>query len=62
MSYSAKSQKRYNEKCIIKTIKYKPDEITEYKAINDFLTDNNISFNAYVKQLIRKDMVQKKYL
>lgn len=50
------ASKRYREKIIQKQIEYKPTEIEEYRRIEEHLLLINISYQKYVKQLIRKDM------
>lgn len=59
MAYNYESQKKYNNKCKRMQIKYGISDYTDYEALEKYLSDNNISFNAYCKQLIRKDLESK---
>lgn len=63
MSYSAKSQKKYNDNCYKINVKFSPsDPYGEY--LKKYLTDTNQSANSYIKSLIKKDLDEKgiKYL
>ena len=50
------SQKRYEKKmakdCKNYTARYKSAELAEMKRIDSYLSENGISANAYIKQLI----------
>ena len=50
------AQKRYKQKTIQKQIQYKPNEMEEYRRIEEHLIKINMSYQKYVKALIRKDM------
>lgn len=50
------AQQRYDEKTKRIMIKYSIAEKEEYKRIEEHLIKLNISYQKYVKQLIRKDM------
>jgi hypothetical protein len=59
LSYSAKSQKEYNDKCHIVRIKYTPKESGEYERLNKYLEKENITITAYLKELIKADLDSK---
>ena len=59
MAYSAKSQKDYNDKCIVVKLKYTPEEINECMRMKQYTKDNNIPMSVYIKQLIRSDLDSK---
>lgn len=54
------SQKRYEKKmakdCKNYTARYKSAELAEMKRIDSYLSENGISANAYIKQLIKNDL------
>lgn len=50
------AQQRYDKKTKRIMIKYSIAEKEEYKRIEEHLIKLNISYQKYVKQLIRKDM------
>lgn len=59
MAYSAKSQKDYNDKCIVVKLKYTPEEINECMRMKQYTKDNNVPMSVYIKQLIRSDLDSK---
>ena len=59
MSYSAKAQKKYDDKCKFVRIRYSLNDLSEYETLEKYLSENNISFNSYAKQLIHKDLIDK---
>lgn len=59
MAYSAKAQKNYDDKCKRLTVKYYPAELSVYNTLNTYLTDNKISVNSYLKQLVYNDLIAK---
>lgn len=60
MAYSAKSQKKYNDKCYRFSIKFVPSEAEEIERFKTYLTSTGQSANGYIKELIKKDLDSKK--
>ena len=50
------ASKRYKSKIIQKQIEYYPKEKNEWEKINNYLTMHKMTYQQYVKCLIRKDM------
>lgn len=59
MAYSPKSQKTYNNKCHYFTVKYTPVESDQADKLKTYLKETGQSANAYLKELIKKDLDQK---
>ena len=59
MAYDAKAQAKYNKKSAFFAINYGPNDQKEAERLKRYLDQNNISFNAYAKSLIRKDLDEK---
>lgn len=59
MAYHAKSQKTYNDKCNRIGIKYTPKEINEYNRLVEYCDNNNLSYQGYIKQLVKADLDNK---
>lgn len=59
MAYSAKSQKDYNDKCIVVKLKYTPEEINECMRMKQYTKDNNVPMSVYIKELIKRDLDNK---
>ena len=57
------SQKNYEKKrmklCKNYTIKYTPKEINESDRLQAYLASSGVSCNAYLKELVRKDLDKK---
>ena len=60
MAYNRKAQEKYRNKSINMAICYRPQETFEALRFKSFLEVNNYSANAYIKELIKKDMDAKK--
>ena len=58
MSYDAKANKKYNNKCTFFSMKYGQNE-KEADRLKQYLSENNLTFNSYIKSLIRKDLDEK---
>ena len=56
---SRKADKKYNEKSIGFAISYRPTDIQDGKRLKAYLADTGKSANAYIKELIKKDMDNK---
>lgn len=56
---SRKADKKYNEKSITLTVSYRPTDIIEGIRVKQYLQDNNMSVNSYIKQLIKSDLDNK---
>lgn len=59
MAYNKEAQKRYNSKTLNFACSYKPNESVEGNRLKQYLTDNNLSANSYIKGLIKKDLDNK---
>ena len=59
MAYSAKSQKTYNNKCYRFSIKFVPSEHDEVQRFKRYIEESGQSANAYIKELIRRDLDEK---
>lgn len=59
MGYSAKSQKKYNNKCRRYGIKYMPNEYEDVNRLENYLKDTKQSINGYIKALIKNDLDSK---
>ncbi|KAI4438938.1 hypothetical protein C824_001418 [Schaedlerella arabinosiphila] len=58
MAYSAKSQKKYNDKCYKINVKFSPAD-PYGECLKKYLTDTGQSANSYIKSLIKKDLDEK---
>ena len=56
MAYSAKSQKKYNDKCYRFSIKFIPSEHDEIERVKAYLEQTGQSANSYIKSLIKADL------
>ena len=59
MAYNKKAQKKYAEKTMSFALKYTPTDIQEGNRLKAYLTSSGISCNAYLKELVRKDLDKK---
>lgn len=60
------SQKKYEKKralqCKTYAIKYTPSEMNISDALQKYLSDNGLTANKYIKELIMFDLIRKGYL
>lgn len=56
-----KAVRKYLAKCKDIRIKYNPTDMSEYVRLQSYISDNNISATAYIKQLIKNDLDTKGY-
>ena len=56
MAYSPKSQKTYNSKCYYFSVKYTPIESDQADRLKAYLKETGQSANAYIKDLIKRDL------
>lgn len=60
------SQKKYEKKrslqCKTYAIKYTPNEMNMSDALQKYLSDNGLTANRYIKELIMFDLIRKGYL
>lgn len=56
-----KAQKKYNQKCINFSVSYKPAEVLDGERVKKYLTSQGITANAYIKELIKKDLDNKDF-
>ncbi len=62
MGYSKEAQKKYNQKTIMIAASYKPGtDIKEGERVKAYLKQTGQSANSYIKELIKKDLDNKKY-
>lgn len=59
MAYNKDAQKKYNEKVKMFALRYTPTDIKDGKRLEKYLKDNNLSCNAYLKSLVKKDLDEK---
>jgi len=59
MAYSAKSQKKYNDKCYRFSIKFVPSEAEDIDRFKSYLANTGQSANSYIKGLIKADLDSK---
>ena len=59
MAYSPKSQKTYNNKCHYFSVKYTPIESDQADKLKTYLKETGQSANAYIKDLIKRDLDKK---
>ncbi len=59
MAYYPDSQKKYNQEITQYSVKYRKHEEKEANRIKYYLSNNNISFNVYIKGLIKEDLDRK---
>lgn len=59
MAYSPKSQKTYNSKCHYFSVKYTPIESDQADKLKTYLKETGQSANAYIKDLIKRDLDKK---
>ncbi len=59
MAYNKDAQKKYSEKTMNFAVKYYPTDIADGKRLKKYLEETGQSANAYIKQLIKKDMDEK---
>lgn len=59
MAYNKDAQKKYNEKVKMFALRYTPTDIKDGKRLEKYLKDNNLSCNAYLKNLVKKDLDEK---
>ena len=57
MADSAKSQKKYNDKCVRMAIKYTPNKQNDRDNLKNFLEQTGQSANSYIKNLIKTDLI-----
>ena len=54
-----KADKKYSEKTMNYAIKYTPTDINDGLRLKQYLLDNGLSANSYIKQLIKNDLNSK---
>lgn len=56
MAYNKEAQKKYNGKSNYIQLKYTPNQIAEYNRIKQYCTDNELTLQGYIKELIKRDL------
>ena len=59
MAYSKSAGKKYNAKCKTCGVRFSEPDMSEYRILEKYLSDNNTNFNAYARKLIHKDLIDK---
>lgn len=59
MAYSKIADDNYRKKCKTIGLKYTPNEMNEYNRIVKYCKDNRLSYQNYIKTLIKCDMDEK---
>lgn len=59
MAYDAKAQKKYREKTQSFALKYTPTDIQDGLRLKYYIDNNNLSCNAYLKELVKRDLNNK---
>lgn len=59
MAYDPKAQKKYREKVKNFVVRYTPTDMPEAIRFQSYLSAHDISTNAYLKSLIKRDMDEK---
>ena len=56
MAYNKKADRNYNANSKVIGLKYTPNQIAEYNRIKQYCTDNNLTLQGYIKELIKRDL------
>ena len=56
MAYNKEAQKKYNGKSNYIQLKYTPNQMAEYDRIKQYCTDNKLTLQGYIKELIKRDL------
>lgn len=59
MAYNKKADRNYNINSKIIGLKYTPNQIAEYNRIKQYCTDNKLTLQGYIKELIKNDLDSK---
>lgn len=59
MAYNAKADRNYNANSKVIGLKYTPNQIAEYNRIKQYCTDNKLTLQGYIKELIKNDLDSK---
>ena len=54
-----KAIKKYNESSKYIQLKFTSNQLQEYERITNYCNDNNLSYQGYIKGLIKKDLDSK---
>lgn len=54
-----KAISKYNKKSKTISLKFTENQISEYTRITQYCADNNLSYQGYIKQLIKNDLDSK---
>ena len=50
---------KYNKKSKTISLKFTENQLSEYERIVNYCKENNLSYQGYIKELIKKDLDQK---
>ena len=56
MAYNKKADRNYNANSKVIGLKYTPNQIAEYNRIKQYCTDNKLTLQGYIKELIKRDL------
>ena len=59
MAYNKKADRNYNANSKVIGLKYTPNQIAEYDRIKQYCTDNKLTLQGYIKELIKRDLDRK---
>lgn len=59
MVYSKIANDNYRKKCKTIGLKYTPNEMGEYNRIVKYCKDNGLTYQSYIKNLIKNDLDSK---
>lgn len=62
MAYNAKAQAKYRDKSISISVCYRPNEIADGQRVKAYLEQTGQSANSYIKELIKRDLDEKKFI
>lgn len=56
-----KANRKYNSKCKSISIRFTPDESSDFERFKRFLKENNVNKKEYLKDLIMTDLEKRGY-
>ena len=59
MAYNKKADRNYNANSKVIGLKYTPNQIDEYNRVKQYCTDNKLTLQGYIKELIKRDLDNK---
>lgn len=59
MAYNKKADENYRKKIKTVGLKYTLNELDEYNRLIKYCNDNNLSYQGYIKSLVKADLNKK---